>query len=76
MSDVKPMDIFLGKLKEQGIEIAEETAKAVVEALFDSAPDLVLATKNKYDDLLIPLLAGAKPQVMKLLENINKADNE
>jgi len=76
--EVKEVDIkkmIVDGLKEEGIEIAEEAAIATAKAIFKIIPVVVAATPNKIDDLLIPVLAVVKDPVIKVLDNINKADN-
>ena len=72
--DIKKM--IVEELKAEGKEIAEETAKSAVKALFRVIPKAAAATENKYDDLLVPVIAVLEPKVMELLEGINKEDNE
>ncbi len=73
---MKSTDVLKEALKAEGIEIAEETAIAVAKAVFKAMPAFVLATENKYDDMLIPVLGVIEPKVIEILDNINKADNE
>jgi len=63
-------------LKAEGLEVAEETAIAAVKAVMKAMPAIVMASENKYDDMLIPVLAVIEPKVIEVLDNINKADNE
>jgi hypothetical protein len=72
----KPVDILVEELKKEGLEVAEETAKAAVKAVFRSLPKFVAATENKYDDMLLPVLAIIEPKVLEMLDEINKEDNE
>ena len=69
-------EIIKKQLKENGLEIAEETAMLAAKVLFSSLSDIVKVTENKYDDLLIPILAVIEPKIYELIDNINKADNE
>ena len=73
------MDItksLIENLKEEGLEIAEESAKAAYNAVMKTITEFVIETENPYDDLVIPALKFVDSKVAPLLENINKADNE
>lgn len=69
------MDVLQAEMKAEGLELAEETAKLALKAIMRALPKVVQASENKYDDMLIPVLAVVEPQIMKLIEDINKADN-
>ena len=58
-------------LKEKGLDVAEDAAKLVVEAVFEFAEEAVLKTENKYDDVLVALLPVAKPLVLELVDKID-----
>lgn len=73
---MKPMQIFVEELKKEGLELAEESAKMAAHAFLNSVEKMIVASENKYDDLLLPLVGIAKPELMKLIDEINKADNE
>lgn len=66
---------FKAALEAEGLEMGEEAAKAAVKAFFKALPKLVLISENKYDDMLVPVIAIIEPKVMELLDNINPADN-
>ena len=72
---MKPIDVLKEALKAEGLEIAEETAIAVAKAVFRSLPAFVLATENKYDDMLIPVFMVIEPKVIEILDSINPKDN-
>ena len=63
--------IIIEELKVVGLEVGEESAKAAVRAVFKSIPRIVLATENKVDDLLVPLLGIIEPEIIKLLDKID-----
>ena len=73
---MKPMDVLKEELKKEGLEIAEEAAMAATKAVLKALPKVVLATENKYDDLLVPVLGVLEPKLMELLDGINPSDNE
>jgi len=62
------------ELKGQGLELAEESAKIVVKAVFNWVEASVKMTPNPYDDFFIM----ARPQIEEVLnpviEKINPAD--
>jgi hypothetical protein len=62
-------------LKSEGLEALEEGTKAAIKSFIKSAPKLALASENKYDDMLVPLLGVLEPALLKLAEEINPADN-
>jgi hypothetical protein len=59
------------KLKEEGFEIAEDVVLKLFKILYPFASALVLATPNKIDDVLIPILAVIEPQILKLIDKID-----
>lgn len=64
------------ELKAEGLEVAEEAAISACKAMFRVLPKIALATPNKYDDMAIPVLGVIEPALLKILDDINKADNE
>ena len=60
-------------LKDHGLDIAEEAAKVLVEDVLNWVEQQVIASPNKYDDLVLAILPILKP---KLLEAIDKIDGE
>ena len=58
-------------LKAQGLDLAEDAVALVVKGVLKSLPAIVTATENKFDDMLIPLLAVVEPQLMKLIDKID-----
>ena len=71
MSEVDVKGIIAAELKAKGLDIAEDVAVKVADAIFDTIPKILRATPNKFDDLLIPVLAVVKPKVMALIDNID-----
>lgn len=66
---------LVGGLKGQGLEIAEESAKIVVTAVFKWLEDSATLSATPYDDLLKVLYPQAKAYVLEQAEKINEADN-
>lgn len=59
------------KLKELGLDLAEDSVKDTVENCFGTLEKIIKVTENKYDDLLLPLLDMAKPFVLKEIDKID-----
>lgn len=62
-------------LKRNGLVIAEDAAVSAVRSMFKSLPEILLATENKYDDMLIPVLAIAEKPFLALLDKIDGENN-
>ena len=58
-------------LKKHGLDIAEDVAVLAVKSVFNALPEILLATENKFDDLLIPVLGVVKEPIMKLIDKID-----
>lgn len=62
-------------LKAKGLDLAEDTAKLVLEAIFDFAEQYVKHTENKTDDALfagiVPLI---RPMLLDKLDKIDKVE--
>jgi predicted histidine transporter YuiF (NhaC family) len=67
--DLKAM--IVAKLKAKGMDIAEDTAVALVKAVLELIPEVVAATPNKVDDLLIAIIPVVQPALMDLLDKID-----
>lgn len=74
MEDLKKT--LLEELKKEGLNIAEDAAVGAVKAVFKALPRVVLASENKFDDLLIPILGVVEPKVLELLDKIDGEDDE
>ena len=68
--------VLLERLKEAGVEVAEESAKVIVETTFDWTSESAILSENKYDDFLVPFLPKAKAHVLEMAEGINPEDNK
>ena len=70
------MEKSLGEfLKEKGLDVAEDTARSVVEAVFDFAEYYVKSTPNTTDDALAAgLLPLVKPIVLNAVDKIDKKE--
>lgn len=61
------------KLKEKGLDFAEEQVKSIVEGVFDFIEFTVKESENKYDDAVVAFLPLLKNL---LLEQVDKIDGE
>lgn len=64
---------LLEELKGNGLEIAEESAKVVVVAVFEWLEKSAVLSENKYDDLASVLYPQLKAYALEKAEEINKA---
>jgi len=62
---------LMEELKKEGLEVAEDSAIALMKAVFRIVPAYVLASESKTDDLLIPVLSVIEAPVMALLDKID-----
>jgi hypothetical protein len=62
---------LLEKLKSEGFEIAEDAVLKLFKVLYPFATALVIATPNKIDDVLIPILAVIEPKIIALIDKID-----
>lgn len=59
------------EFKNAGLELTEEAAIKLVQVAFKVLPKVLVATENKADDMLIPLLMIIEPKVIELLGKID-----
>lgn len=64
---------LVAKLKDKGLDLAEEAAKIVFEASLDWAAESAVKSENKIDDFVVGLLPLAKSHI---LAQIDKIDGE
>ena len=62
---------LLDGLKAAGLNVAEDAAVGVFKALISIIPKVVLASENKVDDLLVPVLAVLEPKIMEAIDKID-----
>lgn len=70
------VDLLLEKLKEEGLEIAEESAKILIEAMMAWLEESAELSDTPYDDMVSILYPQIKKMALAKAETINKADNE
>ena len=65
------MEKIMAVLKEEGLELAEETAMATLKSVVRALPKIAMATSNKVDDLLVPVLIPLVKPLEDLIDKIN-----
>lgn len=69
--DVKKL---VEKLKDEGLDIAEDAAALIVESSLDWVSESAVKSDNKYDDLLAALVPVVKAYLLE--EIVDKIDGE
>ncbi|MFZ8933694.1 MAG: hypothetical protein ACO2ZP_07340 [Bacteriovoracaceae bacterium] len=59
------------KLKAEGLELAEESVKDLVENALVTIRAIVKVTENKYDDMALPLIDLAEKAIMDAVDKID-----
>jgi hypothetical protein len=77
---MKALEIVVDEFKKEGIELLEENAKTITKILFDKVlPRLAVESEESAVKMVagVAVLAGPaiKESILKLADNINKADN-
>jgi hypothetical protein len=62
------------ELKNEGLEIAEESLKIVIEAMFKFLEKSALLSETPYDNMAVMLYPKIKELILKEVEKINKED--
>ena len=65
-----PKDL-VAKLKERGLDVAEEAAKVVIESVFDWLDESADASPTPYDNLLKALYPTIKAEALKAVDKID-----
>jgi hypothetical protein len=63
-------DLIAG-LKNQGLDVAEDAAKVLVEAVLDWVSSSALESATKMDDILAGLIPAVKPYILEQLDKID-----
>ncbi|MCB0369336.1 MAG: hypothetical protein KDD45_07745 [Bdellovibrionales bacterium] len=66
--DIKDLGL---KLKGKGLDVAEEAAGVVFEAVADWVIESAQLSENKIDDLVAPILGAVKPYVLSQIDKID-----
>lgn len=70
MSEYDVNDL-ISRLKDQGLDVAEDAAKLVVGAVFAWVKDSALASENKMDDLVLAVLPVVEEYVLSQLDKLD-----
>lgn len=62
---------LVDRLKDKGLDLAEEAVQLVAEELLVWVNDSAVISENKYDDLLIALLPLLKDEIFKYVDRID-----
>lgn len=62
------------KLKEKGLDVAEEGAKVAVESVLEWVKEEAVASENKVDDILVAIIPVVKPHIMEQIDKIDGAE--
>lgn len=68
--------LLLESLKGEGLEIAEESAKILINGIFDWLEKSAELSETPYDDMATVIYPQLKKMALDKAEDINKADNE
>jgi len=68
--------LLLESLKGEGLEIAEESAKILVNGIFGWLEESATLSETPYDDMAMIIYPQLKKLALEKIEDINKADNE
>ncbi len=63
---------LMSELKDNGLEIAEESAKVLISSVFSWLEKSAALSENKYDDLAVILYPQLKAYALEQAEKINK----
>jgi hypothetical protein len=66
--DVKAL---VEKLKARGLDVAEDIAGEVLEAVFEFFQESAVMSENKYDDLVLAILPMLKAEALKAIDKID-----
>lgn len=59
------------KLKEKGLDVAEEGAKVTVESVLEWVKEEAIASENKIDDVVVAIIPVIKPHIMEQIDKID-----
>lgn len=63
--------VLVARLKEKGINIAEDAAGEVVKTTFGWAKESAVLSENKVDDMVAPLLIPVETYIMTQIDKID-----
>lgn len=59
------------RLKAAGLNITEDAAREAAKIIFAEAKDYVIASPNKYDDLLLAIFPVLEVQLIEIIDKID-----
>lgn len=59
------------KLKDNGLEVAEDAAGVVLDSVIDFLVESAAKSENKIDDIVSPILLAVKPYVKEQIDRID-----
>jgi len=62
---------LVAKLKDRGLDVAEEAAQVLVEEVLDWSEESVKLSGNKFDDLVLPFIPQLKAAALGLVDKID-----
>lgn len=65
------MKAMVKELKAAGLNVGEDAAREVIKAVFKALPAFVLATENKYDDMLVLLIPVIEKEILAKVDKID-----
>jgi len=71
-----PKQILLDAIKAEGLDIAEDAVLKLAKAIMLALPAFLVATPNKTDDILIPMLPFLLPPLVKIIDQIDGVDDQ
>lgn len=74
MTNAYDLKDLVERLKPHGLELAEDSAKVLVEQVLAWVKDSALASENKFDDLTLAVLPVIEEYVLKQVDKIDGAE--
>ena len=62
-------------LKAEGLDLAEDAAEVVAKSVLKWLEEEVVASENKYDDLLLAIIPALRPVIFKAIDKIDGKDD-
>ncbi len=66
---------LVDKLKEEGLDVAEDVAVKLVKSVLGWVEEEVVASENKYDDMVLAVLPALKKELFKAIDKIDGEDD-
>lgn len=71
MKKAYDLKVLADKLKDRGLDVAEESAKIAVEEILEWLSESSIQSENKVDDILAGVVPVAKKHVLELVDKID-----